>query len=243
MNLFAKTLVVFMLMAIAGFVAGCTKPGEPNNGGNDGNDGNSDTLVVHEYVDLGLPSGTLWATCNLGADVPEDFGDYYSWGELEPKEVYDWSCYRYGDFVDERYELTKYCTDSNHGQDGFVDNIILLEPEDDVVQALWGTDWRMPNRDEWEELLLNTTSYRTTLNGVEGWLFTASNGNSLFLPAAGYWWNGEHNEGLGLYWSRLINKEFPYRTWGIHFNWDQCHICGSSDRCRGQSVRAVRTLS
>lgn len=242
MNLFAKTLVVFMLMAIAGFVAGCTKPGEPNNGGNGGNDGNSDTLVVHEYVDLGLPSGTLWATCNLGADVPEDFGDYYSWGELEPKEVYDWSCYRYGDFVDERYELTKYCTDSNYGQDGFVDNIILLEPEDDVVQALWGTDWRMPNRDEWEELILNTTSYRAELNGVEGWLFTASNGNSLFLPAAGYWWNGEHNEGLGLYWSRLINKEFPYRTWGIHFNWDQCHICGSSDRCRGQSVRAVRTI-
>lgn len=242
MNLFAKTLVVFMLMAIVGFVAGCTKPGEPNNGGNGGNDGNSDTLVVHEYVDLGLPSGTLWATCNLGADVPEDFGDYYSWGELEPKEVYDWSCYRYGGFVDERYELTKYCTDSNYGQDGFVDNIILLEPEDDVVQALWGTDWRMPNRDEWEELLLNTTSYRAELNGVEGWLFTASNGNSLFLPAAGYWWNGGHNEGLGLYWSRLINKEFPYRTWGIHFNWDQCHLCGSSDRCRGQSVRAVRTI-
>jgi len=227
----SKVLALLTMMA-AVIVAGCTKPDGPSNGG--------DNTIAHEYVDLGLPSGTLWATCNLGADVPEDFGDYYAWGELEPKEVYDWKSYRYGNFVNERYELTKYCTDSLYGFEGFVDDIILLEPADDVVQIQWGTDWRMPTREEWEELLLNTSSCRTTVNGVEGWLFTADNGNSLFLPAAGYWWNGEYNEGLGLYWSQLINKEFPYRTWGIHFNWDQCHVCGSSDRCRGQSVRAVR---
>lgn len=236
MNKTIKAFASVMLSLL--FVVSCTKPDDPNNGGN--NDSN-DTIVEHEHVDLGLPSGTLWATCNVGANSPEDFGDYFSWGETAPKPVYDWSCYRYGGFVNERYEFTKYCTDSFYGLDGFVDNLIFLEPDDDVATANWDDAWRFPTREEWEELLLNTTSFRTTLNGVEGWLFSASNGNSLFLPAAGYWWNGSFNEGLGLYWSSLINKEFPYRAWGIHFNWDQCHICGSSDRCRGQSVRAVKT--
>ena len=233
-----KYIVAIMLAVAAIIIAGCNKTADPNNGEN-----NDTPVVVHEFVDLGLPSGTLWATCNVGADTPEDYGFYFSWGETMPKDIFSWSNYKYGGFVDERYELAKYCTDSFYGLDGFVDNMILLEPDDDPVRANWGADWRMPAREEWKELLQNTTSFRTTLNGVEGWIFTAANGNSLFLPAAGYYWDGSFNEGLGLYWSSLINKEFPYRTWGIHFNWDQCHICGSSDRCRGQSVRAVRVIS
>ena len=73
----------------------------------------------HEYVDLGLPSGTLWATCNVGADTPEGYGDYFAWGETEPKEVYSWETYKWcnGD----EYSMTKYCTNSQYGYNGFTD--------------------------------------------------------------------------------------------------------------------------
>ena len=114
-----------------------------------------------------------------------------------------------------------------------------MEPGDDVARVCWGEGWRMPTIEEWEELFLNTAGVWTTLNDVKGWRCTASNGNSLFLPAAGYWWDDAFNADLGLYWSRTINKEFPYRAWGFHFNCDSSHLCGSSDRNRGQTVRAV----
>lgn len=217
------------------FVLGCNKKDESNtNNGINGND-----LNGHEYVDLGLPSGNLWATCNIGANTPEEFGDYYAWGETTTKDVFDWKSYRYGNFVNERYELNKYCTDSAYGLNGFVDNLTVMEADDDVARACWGEGWRMPTIEEWEELFLNTTGVWTTLNDVKGWRCTASNGNSLFLPAAGYWWDDAFNADLGLYWSRTINKEFPYRAWGFHFNCDSSHLCGSSDRNRGQMVRAV----
>ena len=232
MNKFTEAIAAIMLMMVA---VSCNKPVEPGNV----DVGPANELNGHEYVDLGLPSGTLWATCNLGANVPEDFGDYIAWGEIDPKEIYDWKCYRYGRFFQDRYELNKYCTDSLYGLDGFVDGRILLEPDDDVVQVCWGEGWRMPAVEEWEELLLNTTGTWTVQNDVNGWLFTASNGNSLFLPAAGCWWGTDFNAGIGLYWSSSVNKEFPYRAWGFHFNSDSSHLCGSSDRNRGQTVRAV----
>ena len=243
MNRALKTLVAIMLTLV--FVASCTKPDDPNNGGD--NSGPNDSIVDdngsingHDYVDLGLPSGTLWATCNVGADIPEGYGDYFAWGETEPKEFYDWKSYKYGRFFHERYELNKYCTDSVFGLNGFVDNLTLLEPDDDVASIVWDTAWRTPTIEEWEEMFHNTTSVWTTQNGVNGWCFTAPNGNSLFLPAAGYYWNGELNDAyLGVYWSVTLNMEYPYRAWGFHFNSFQCHLCGSSDRNRGQTVRAV----
>lgn len=234
MSNLGKLIGLVLLMIL--FAVGCRKPDVPDDGGDDhGND-----LDVHEFVDLGLPSGTLWATCNVGASEPEELGNYYAWGETEPKDLYDWKSYRYGHFVNERYELNKYCTDSVYGHDGFVDDMTVLELSDDVVRACWGSEWRMPTIEEWEELFFNTTGIWTTSNGVKGWLCTAANGNSLFLPAAGYWWDDAFNADLGLYWSSSVNKEFPYRAWGFHFNSDSCHICGSSDRNRGQTVRAVR---
>jgi uncharacterized protein (TIGR02145 family) len=214
------------------FATSCNKPDEPDN--TNGND-----LNGHEYVDLGLPSGTLWATCNVGASRPEEFGDYYAWGETETKVLFDWKSYKYGNFTYERYELDKYCTDAVFGLNGFVDDLTVLDPADDVVKVCWGTDWRMPTIEEWEELFMNTTGAWTTLNGVKGWRITASNGNDLFLPAAGYWWDDVFNADLGLYWSASLNKEYPYRSWGFHFNCDSSHLCGSSDRNRGQTVRAV----
>lgn len=232
MNISLKNMLTVILMMV--FAAGCNKPDGPNHGNDQGNE-----LNGHEYVDLGLPSGTLWATCNIGAETVEEFGDYFAWGETEPKELYDWKSYQYGRFVHERYELNKYCTDSAYGFNGFVDNLTVMEPDDDVARTCWGEGWRMPTIGEWEELFLNTTGVWTTLNDVKGWRCTASNGNSLFLPAAGYWWDDAFNADLGLYWSRTINKEFPYRAWGFHFNCDSSHLCGSSDRNRGQTVRAV----
>ncbi len=222
----------WFLMIASILVVGCNKPDDPNNGG--GNEVNG-----HEYVDLGLPSGILWATCNVGADTPEGYGDYFAWGETAPKELYDWKSYRYGNFRHDRYELSKYCTDSCCGLDSFVDGKSVLEPADDAANANWGAEWRTPTIEEWEELFLNTMGEWTTLNGVKGWQITASNGKELFLPATGYYWEDVFNADLGLYWSASVNKEFPYRSWGFHFNCDSSHLCGSSDRNRGQSVRAV----
>ena len=226
----AMTSIMFMLV----LAVSCNKPNEPTD--------NSGTQNGHEFVDLGLPSGILWATCNVGADTPEGFGDYFAWGEREPKEIYDWKSYKYGRFFQERYELNKYCTDSCYGLNGYVDGLTVLELDDDAASANWGAGWRTPTIGEWEELFVNTTGVWTTLNGVKGWRCTASNGNSIFLPAAGYWWDGVHNADLGLYWSASINKEFPYRAWGFHFNCDSNHLCGSSDRNRGQTVRAVCSM-
>ena len=232
MNITFKAMMAIMLMML--LAAGCNKPDEPNHGNDLGNE-----LNGHEYVDLGLPSGTLWATCNVGSETPEGYGDYYAWGETEPKELYDWKSYKYGRFIHGRYELNKYCTDSSFGFDGFVDHQMVMEPDDDVARVCWGAGWRTPSIGEWEELFLNTTGAWTTLNGVKGWRISASNGNGLFLPAAGYWWEDVLNADLGLYWSSTVNKEFPYRAWGFHFNLDSSHLCGSSDRNRGQTVRAV----
>ena len=240
MSRFTKAVASIVLMAL--FATSCTKHNEPINGGNGNVQNDSAMLNAHDCVDLGLPSGTLWATCNVGADTPEGYGDYFAWGETVPKELYDWKCYKYGRFFNERYELSKYCTDSVYGLDGFVDNLTILEPEDDVATVNWGEGWRMPTREEWEELYENATYIITTLNGVNGCLFTASNGNCLFLPAAGYWWGSVLNgAGIGVYWSSSINKDYPYRSWGYHINPDSSHVCGSSDRNRGQSVRAVRS--
>jgi hypothetical protein len=219
-------------MVVSILVVGCNKTDDPDNGG--GNEING-----HEFVDLGLPSGILWATCNVGADTPEGYGDYFAWGETASKELYDWKSYRYGYFRDDHYALNKYCTDLLYGLNGFVDGLTLLEPADDAATANWGIGWCTPTIEEWEELFLNTTGKWTTQNGVKGWHITATNGNALFLPAAGYWWDDAFNADLGLYWSSSVNKEFPYRSWGFHFNSDSSHLCGSSDRNRGQVVRAV----
>jgi len=198
----------------------------------------------HEYVDLELPSGTLWATTNVGANAPEEFGDYFAWGETTPKEIYDWKSYKYGRLFQDRYELNKYCTNAGYGLNGFVDGLTHLELADDVAVASWGMGWTMPTIDDWEELYINIAYTITTYNGIEGCLFTASNGNSLFLPASGYWWDDTLNQGgIGIYWSNTINTEFPYRAWGFHFNPDSGHLCGSSDRNRGQTVRAVCSVN
>ena len=135
----------------------------------------------HEWVDLGLPSGTLWATCNVGANAPEEYGDHFAWGETSPKEVYNWSTYQWCN--GSMFTLTKYNTQSSLGM---VDNKTELDPEDDAASVNWGPSWRTPTTDQQKELIDKCSWARTTQNGVHGFRVTGPNGNSLFLPAAGY---------------------------------------------------------
>ena len=190
--------------------------------------------ITPPYVDLGLPSGLLWATCNVGAETPEEYGDYFAWGETTPKDDYTWSNYQHCN--GSRNALTKYCNNASCGYEGFTDNLTTLMPEDDAATANWGNGWRMPTKEEFEELYNNTTYTWTQQNGVNGKLFTASNGNSLFLPAAGY-----NNIGyLGDYWSSSLLTDDPLVAWDFGFSSVSCYMDRTYRRI-GLSVRAVRS--
>ena len=193
----------------------------------------------YDYVDLGLPSGLLWATFNVGANMIEGYGDYFAWGETQSKYAYNLDTYQY--CLGSENTLTKYCNNPDYGNDGFTDNLTTLLPEDDAATANCGTDWRMPTKVEWEELLNSTTYTWTTQNEVYGLLFTAENGNSLFLPAAGYFFqsNLDYAGIEGYYWSSSNDFGHPENAWTINFNSDTC-LMHSSNRYYGHSVRAVR---
>ena len=201
-------------------------------GGNDCN---------HDFVDLGLPSGTLWATCNLGANSPEEYGNYFAWGEIEPKDIYTWSTYKYCNGSSNT--LTKYCYISDFGYNGFTDELTELMPEDDAAIANWCNDWCMPTANQWQELIDNTTIVWTSQNGVTGRLFTAANGNSLFLPAAGICKESIINVGVyGNYWSTtfdVIDTDDPRDASVLHFSSTYSVVYGCN-RDVGCSVRAVR---
>ena len=171
----------------------------------------------HDYVDLGLPSGTLWAICNVGASTPEGYGSYFAWAETQPKGYYWWSNYQYCNGGSKT--LTKYCSNSSYGYNGFTDNLTTLLPEDDAATANWGDGWRIPTKGEWQELYGNTTVTWTMQNGVNGRLFTATNGNSLFLPSTGYRFESYFNESgsYGYYWSSSLEPR-PWGAWRFGFN-------------------------
>lgn len=192
--------------------------------------------VTPEYVDLGLPSGVKWATFNVGATQPEEYGDYFAWGETEPKELYDWSTYKW---CDGSYNtLTKYNTDSEYG---VVDNKKILESSDDAAYVNWGGNWRMPSVDEWNELLSHCSLKWEERNGVSGVaLVSVQNGNSLFLPAAGvyHYDNGLVNlnvEG----WYRTSSLDKSRGTISLGFSYTGSINWYANDRCFGQPVRPV----
>ena len=199
----------------------------------------SGSIDGKEYVDLCLPSHTLWATCNVGADSPEGYGDYFAWGETEPKEDYSWSTYKYCN--GSRQTLTKYCNDSSFGNNGFTDSLTELLPEDDAATANWGQNWCMPTHAQLEELINSsyTTSTWTTQNGVNGLLITSKrSGNSLFLPAAGQYSTNLVQTGLrGLYRARTLYTD-PCYARDLYF--DSGIGTGYELRFYGRSVRPVR---
>ncbi|MBQ1653954.1 MAG: hypothetical protein II060_09210, partial [Bacteroidales bacterium] len=199
-------------------------------------------LGDHYYVNLGLPSGTMWANTNIGAETPEDYGDYFAWGETEPKEEYNWDTYIYANgTTDEDQPLfTKYCNNSEYGNNGFTDNLTILESMDDAATANWGEEWRMPTKEDFEELFNNSTQQWTEQNGVRGCLITGNNGNSIFLPAAG------HRNGTdlmetgadGYYWSSLYDTTVSYSAVDLNF-WSSDYSVSSELRSYGLPVRAV----
>lgn len=191
-------------------------------------------------VDLGLPSGLKWATCNVGATTPEEYGDYFAWGEVEPKTTYNWSTYKYS--VDDYHNLTKYCTQSNYSYDGyFTDNKTVLEPEDDAATVNCGENWRMPTYDEMDELITKCTWNWTTQNGVNGYKVIGPNGNSIFLPAAGYISESTliETSSYGYYWSSSLYTVGPGNAFSLRFLSFDAHWYTSSYRNCGYSVRPV----
>ena len=190
----------------------------------------------HEWVDLGLPSGTLWATCNVGANSPEDYGEYFAWGETTPKSTYNWSTYKW---CKGRYDnMTKYCTDSDYG---IVDNKTTLDLSDDAAYVNWGGDWCMPTRAELEELKDNCASCWVTQNGVKGCKIISNvNGNSIFLPAAGYR-NGSDLSSAGSNgdsWSSSLYTYYSHNASYLYFDSDDVG-CSYDYRSYGRSVRPV----
>ena len=190
-----------------------------------------------ETIDLGL--SVLWASCNLGAESPERYGDYYAWGEVAPRGYYAWQTYKYAN--NSTFKLTKYCTYKNYGDNGFTDNKTVLEPEDDAAMVNWGEEWRMPTHADWTELREQCTWIWTTQNDVNGYRVTSKiNRNSIFLPAAGYR-GGEYlrdDGSIGYYWSSSLYDN-SQRAWYVYFRSDL--VIGSDrDRTSGHSIRPVR---
>ena len=206
----------------------------------------------HEYVDLGLPSGTLWATCNIGANSPEDYGDYFAWGETETKSFYSWGTYKWMESGQSSFEyINKYTFEDDqtsgtwyYGTRFVGDGITELEPGDDAATSCWGSDWRMPSKDQFDELMDEryiTTTW-TKQNGVAGRIFTSkSNGKSIFLPAAGQYYDSTfaYESNYGWYWSRSLDSD--YTDYGLSlFFYSGTIDADGANRCLGMSIRPVR---
>jgi hypothetical protein len=199
-----------------------------------------------DWVDLGLPSGLLWAKCDLGANAPEEYGNYYAWGEISPKEVYNWNTYRYGTADGEGNLLTliKYNTHSDYGTP---DSLTILRATDDAATMAFGigSGARTPTKEEWQELIDYSTVEWTTMNGVNGLKFTSiTNGNTLFFPAAGMRYGSELHGvdgcGFGFYWSSSLDTNSPSDAWAFCFDANNPVHVGKSNRRYGFTVRAVR---
>jgi len=166
----------------------------------------------HGYVDLGLPSGTMWAIVNVGATTPRDYGGYYAWGETETKDICEESNYIYYNGTFDK--ITKYCNYAEMGNNGFTDDLTILEPSDDAATVNWGDGWRMPTEEDAFELIRNCVTTWTTQNGINGYLITGTNGNSIFLPAAGSHDgnNPDFAGGSGCYWTSTLSIDYLVET-------------------------------
>ena len=214
-----------------GKVAQCTVTVNAKSGSGSG--GNTDPGNSMTAVDLGL--SVKWASYNLGANSVEGYGDYYAWGEIETKNSYSWSNYKW--CKGSKTTLTKYNTDASFGT---VDNKGELSAEDDVAHVKLGGEWRIPTKAEWEELRYECTWTWTNYNLVTGYLITADNGNSIFLPAAGQKIEDEITDVAydAFYQSSSIDKTEPYYAWGLYESSRNLWVAGY-DRYYGTSIRPV----
>ena len=232
-------LIFLLLSLVAGltYLTSC-KDDEPEN---------TDT---HEWVDLGLPSGTLWATCNVGANAPEDYGDYFAWGETKPKDNYGLNTYNWYNHDDMYY--TKYNQSYSSGYYDDSGNYVSvvtpdgkteLDPEDDAAYKNWGPSWRMPTHEQQRELVEQCTWKWTTRNGVYGQQGTGPNGKTIFLPAAG-WVIDERSlqcvGSYGCYGSRTLYPIVSDYAYILYFYSGDMSTNSPYARNVGCSVRAVR---
>ena len=201
--LFTVLLAVTFAACDNGGPEGPANPNQPSNPSKPENTANG-----HEYVDLGL--SVKWATCNVGANTSEEYGDYFAWGETQAKEVYAGGNYKWYKFDNNgNYTKTKY---NNNSDEGIVDNKTVLDLEDDAAHVNWGGAWRMPTMEEQQELVDNCTFTWTIQNGVNGCIVTSKkNGNSIFLPAASMFgesfWDSYDAE-FGKYWSSTLHYDY-----------------------------------
>lgn len=179
------------------------------------------SLNGHEWVDLGLPSGTKWATCNVGASTPEQYGTYFAWGELLPKDEYK--------------------------SDNYLANDISLDDisgnaEYDVAAARWGGDWRMPTNTELQELSANCKWTWTELNNVKGYILTGPNGNNIFLPASGLrYGSGIFRDGTcGATWYCSSTPYSTSESYNLRFDESSHNAINTSYRYYGHTIRPVR---
>ena len=225
-------LIALLLLTITSCTGDGNEDGLINNGGV--SLGPTQKHNGHEYVELGL--SVKWATYNVGATAPEEYGDYFAWGETTAKTTYNWSTYKYSEGSE--ITLTKYCSDPQYG---IVDKKSSLELTDDVARVNWEGRWRMPTLSEWDELRSNCIWRWTTHNGVKGYeVISRKNGNIIFLPATGVRNDDDFRDtgSNGNYWSSLLLPGSGYYAYGLSF-------CSSSVdfftnyRSYGRSVRAV----
>jgi hypothetical protein len=199
-----------------------------------GSDEPENSANGHAYVDLGL--SVKWATMNVGATSPEEYGDYFAWGETEPKSEYNWGTYKWcdGDY----YNMTKYCISSDFG---IVDNKTKLEPEDDAATVNWGGAWRMPTKEEQGELITECNWTLDTMNGVYGYTVTGPNGNSIFLPISGYFsdTNIEDIGYNGTYWGSELKSDYSSQAYVIDIYNDGDISLFTNSRYYGLSIRPV----
>lgn len=200
--------------------------------GDDEPDEGGSSSFNKNYVDLGLPSGTLWATCNVGASRPEDYGDYFAWGETSPKDTYEWSTYKW--CLNNGFNFTKYYSD---------DNKTMLDLTDDAAYVNIGSKWCMPTVEQWIELQDECSWQWTSMNGIDGYLVNSNhNKNSLFLPAAGKYFRSsiEETGSRGYYWSKELYDDTPNFACHLYFKSSviDCDF-NPLHRYYGLSVRAV----
>ena len=205
-----KILLFFAIVSVAGMLASC------NGNGKTAEAVSEEEPVVekvpttgdingHEWVDLGLPSGTKWATCNVGANTPEEAGDYFAWGETAKKDTYLWTNYRFRESGDnyDNIKFNKYNTNEDYG---IIDGLVALEAADDAATSNWGEGWHMPTNDEFRELTDSSTMTWTTRNDVKGYEIVGPNGNSIFIPAVGHYKDDGLAEGKGCYWTSTLEN-------------------------------------
>lgn len=222
-------VILFFATVYISAICGCSKDDAEEN-----QPANRGVTNGHEWVNLGLPSGTLWATCNVGASKPEEYGDYYAWGETQTKSDYSWWLYKYSDGSSSS-AMTKY---------NETDNLKELLSEDDVATTKWGSSWQIPSRIQCEELI--NGSYTTIVgmieNGISGWKITSkSNGNYIFLPAAGYRSNANLKSVgiMGGYYSRSLDASEYSHSFSLFLESSDIYTY-SERRDFGATIRPVR---